>query len=83
MRQVQVLMHQLFVLNWDEGQVKCRINIFVQGWRGMAQLAQDSPSINVVQHVIVVVGLIWESVVVEEDIIHTLSAFWLWCNANW
>ena len=83
MRQVQVLMHHLFVLNWDEGRVKCRINIFVQGWRGMAQLAQDCLSINVVQHVIIVVGLVWESAVIEEDIIRTLLVFRLWCNMNW
>jgi len=45
------------------------------GW--MTQLAQDRPSINVVQHVIVIVGQILESTVIEKNIIRTLSAFWL------
>ena len=51
----------------------------------MTQLAQDRPSINVVQHVtvIVVVGQILESSVIEEDIIRTLSAFRLRSNPNW
>ena len=50
------------------------------GW--MTQLAQDRPSINVVQHMIVVVGQILESSVIEKDIIRTLAAFWLRSNPN-
>jgi len=53
--------------------MECWINIFVQSWHGMTQLAQDRPAINVVQHVIVVVGQILESSVIEKDIIRTLS----------
>ncbi len=75
-------MHLVLVLNWDERGIECWINIFVQGWRRMAQLTQDRPSINVVQHIIVVVGLIRESLIVEKDVIGMLSAFWLGCNAN-
>ena len=48
----------------------------------MMQLAQDRPSINVVQHVIVVVRQILESTVIEKNIICALSAFWLRSNPN-
>jgi hypothetical protein len=50
------------------------------GW--MTQLAQDRPSINVVQHVIVIAGQILESTVIEKNIIRTLSAFQLRSNPN-
>jgi hypothetical protein len=63
--------------------MECWINFCVQGWRWMTQLAQDRPSMNVVQHMIVVVGQILESSVIEEDIIRTLSAFRLRSNPNW
>ena len=48
----------------------------------MVQLAQDRPSINGVQHVIIVVGLIGESLIVKKEVIGTFLAFWLECNAN-
>ena len=63
--------------------MECWISIPVQSWRGMTQLAQDRPSINIVQHVIIVVGQILESSVISKDILCTLLAFWLRSNANW
>jgi hypothetical protein len=57
-------MHLIFVLSWDEWGMECWNSIFVQSWRGMTQLAQERPSINVVQHVIIVVRQILESPVI-------------------
>ncbi len=37
---------------------------------------------DIVQHVIVVIGQILESSVIEKDIIRTLLAFWLRSNPN-
>ena len=71
------------MLSRDKWRMECWINLCIQSWRWMTQLAQDRPSINVVQHVIVVVGQILESTVIEKDIIRTLSAFRLRSNPNW
>ncbi len=43
----------------------------------MAQLAQDRPSINVVQHIIVVIGLSGESLIIKKDVIGTCWHFGL------
>jgi hypothetical protein len=49
---------------------------------GVLEFTKDWSSINIVEQVLVVLGLFRESPVIDEDIGHPLVAFGLICNAN-
>jgi hypothetical protein len=49
----------------------------------MLEFAQDRPACNMVKHVIILVGLIWEPAVIKEDVLHTFSMLGLGVNINW
>jgi hypothetical protein len=78
MRQVQIFTHLIFMLHWDKRGIERGINLFVKVRHGIAQLAQDRSPVDVMQYVIVFVGLVWESAVIEKDVICMLLAFLAW-----
>ena len=49
----------------------------------MLEFAQDRPACNMVKHVIILVGLIWEPAVIEEDILQTFLMLGLGVDTNW
>ncbi len=60
------------------GGVRRRIDVRL--W--MLEFAQDWPAFNIVKHVVIRVGLIWEPAVVEEDILQTFATLGLWADMN-
>ena len=49
----------------------------------MLEFAQDRPTFNMVKHVIILVGLIWEPTVIKEDVLQTFSTLGLEVDMNW
>ncbi len=49
----------------------------------MLEFAQDRPTFNMVKHVIILVGLIWEPAVIEEDVLQTFLTLGLGVDTNW
>ena len=68
MRQVHVLTHLSFVLLRYEFRVKFGVNWRVQIRYRMLELAQDWTAINVMKHMVVIVGLVRKPLVIQKDI---------------
>ena len=49
----------------------------------MLEFVQDRPAFNMVKHVIILVGLIWEPAVIEEDVLQMFLTLRLGVNMNW
>jgi len=48
----------------------------------MPKLAEDRTAVDVVEDVVVFIRDIWESAVIEEDVLQAFSSFRFWCNPN-
>jgi hypothetical protein len=55
----------------------------VQIWLRMLEFPEDGTAVHAMKKVIVVVGLVQESSVVQEHIKQMLAAFRLWCHSDW
>jgi hypothetical protein len=47
------------------------------------KLAQDGSTVNIMEHVVVVVGHIWEATIIKEYIVQTFATLEFWTNPNW
>ena len=66
----------------NTGQIVHRVNGRVQIRLRMPELAKDGTAIHAMKHVIVMVGLVRESSVIQKHVEQTLAAFRLWCYSN-
>jgi hypothetical protein len=48
----------------------------------MLERAQDRPAFNIVKHVVILVGLVWKPLVIQENILQTLAALGLRFNPD-
>ena len=70
------------MLRRDEGVVEAGVDGTMKVWHRMAQLPKHRPSVDVVKQVVVFVGLIRESSIVQEYVLEFLTAFRFRCNAD-
>ena len=82
MRQVHFLMHLSFVLLWIEFQEKGRVNWRVQIPDRMLEFAQDWTTVDVVKHMVIFIGLVRKTPVVQKDILQALTSLCFRCNLN-
>ena len=66
-----------FVVSTEEGRVH-----LIKQWWWVLEFTKDWSSFDIVEQVLVVLGLVRETPVINKDIGHLLSAFGLICNAN-
>ncbi len=71
------------MLLWKECQVVGGVwgRLKVRLW--MLEFVQDRPAFNMVKHVIILVGLIWEPAVIKEDVLQMFSTLGLGVDTNW
>ena len=49
----------------------------------MLELVQNWTTINVMKHMVVIVGLVRKPLVIQKEILHALGLLEFWCNLNW
>jgi hypothetical protein len=81
MRQVKISSKLLtmggLILSTEEGRVH-----LIKQWWWVLEFTKDWSSFNIMEQVLVVLGLIRETPVIDKDIGHPLLVFGLICNAN-
>ena len=82
MRQVHFLTHLSFVLLWDEFREKGRVNWCVQIRDRMLESAQNWITVNVVKNMVIIVGLVRKTSVVQKDVLQALASLCFRCNSN-
>jgi hypothetical protein len=38
---------------------------------------------NIMQHMLVFIGHIWKTAIIEEDVVQAFASFGFWANPNW
>ena len=74
--------HLSFVLLKYEFQEEGRVN-----WRGqirnkMLEFVQKRTTVNVMKHMVIIVGLVRKPLVIQKDVLQALALLWFWCNLN-
>ena len=55
----------------------------MQIWYRMLELVQNRTSVNIMKHMVIIVGLVRKLPVIQKDILQALALLGLWCNPNW